>query len=724
MVPTLDLGCTKILSDGFSGSTIPVLSRNHYVGKINLYMFIRILPQHLVNQIAAGEVVERPSSAIKELIENALDAGATNIAVSIDDGGKSYMAVSDDGIGMHKDELEMCLLSHATSKLTTEDLFDIETFGFRGEALPSIASISKLSITSAPNVTDASNSAAPNNGWCLTSTGTGDFSLKPTNCNRGTLIEVRDLFFATPARLKFLKTDTAEAHSCHSIFNRLALAFPEITFKFTESRKVKFHYGATDAPSKRLADVLGTSFLNNVFEINAENDRLKLWGYAGVPTFNKASTEHQYFFVNRRFVKDKIFASALKSAYAGLAPSGRHAVAVLFLEIPFSEVDVNAHPAKTEVRFRGADRVRFFILSALKKSLESYGAVRPSTQLTNFFLEKQMEGFRKKSEATARAAREMMFGEKKIANDRLLWQDSRNRNNRLLSNQRYSEEFLGITGSQNHGVPVAYEDPSTRATTKLPEERGFRKKSNSEHLEMAIDVEENKSAEAVRTMHADGNELFPYSTPSSCASNTIPDMTAIGINNDDASPASFPQPFQINNTYIVTPHENGLMIIDQHAVAERITLERLKKNISLDSQTLLLPEIYHLPKARVEDFRKHKDLLIKFGIHFEELAGDLIRIDALPVILGNCNVQLLMDDITDELSTFGYIYSLDEIIHRILSKISCHCSLKAGIKLSLIEINYFINQIKTTKNIAQCCHGRPSYVILPIEDLDKFFERS
>jgi DNA mismatch repair protein MutL len=661
-------------------------------------MVIKVLPQNLINQIAAGEVIERPSSVIKELVENALDAEATKIEIKIDDGGKSYMAIGDDGVGMHRNELEMCALSHATSKLTTENLFNIQTFGFRGEALPSIASIARLAITSAAGEMSAPDSITTN-GWCLASTESGNFSITPSNRSRGTTVEVRDLFFATPARLKFLKSDAAETNSCRAMLSRFALAFHDISFKFVESRKVKFHYKATDKLRDRLADVLGTSFLDNVFEINTQSDELKLCGYIGVPTFNKASAEHQYFFVNHRFVKDKIFASALKSAYAGLMPGGRYAAAVLFLEIPFSDVDVNAHPAKIEVRFRNADRVRSFIFSTLKRSLESFGAAQPSNQLTRFFLEKQMEGFRKKSEIAAATEKGIISEEKKVANETALRRDWRRQGDDLHYGKLTDAEknkFAGIVQSTTATVysndellayPIQSHAPSTSITT-----------TNGDAISDDCSNKSNNS----------GENTFP----TAAAANAVADFSASS------------QPFQIHSTYIVAPHENGLMIIDQHAVAERITLERLKQNMSLDSQTLLLPEVYQLSKFHLENLRKHHDLLSKFGIHFEELAQDLIRIEALPAIFCNCNVKLLMDDIIDELSTFGYAYSLDEAIHRILSKISCHSSLRAGKKLSLAEMNHLINQIKTTQNIAQCCHGRPSYVILSTEDLDKFFERS
>ncbi|MDR0753666.1 MAG: DNA mismatch repair endonuclease MutL, partial [Holosporaceae bacterium] len=303
-------------------------------------MKIQLLSQNLINQIAAGEVIERPSSVIKELMENALDAGANEIVVKVIDAGKSFISVSDNGYGMSCESLKLCVLSHATSKLNSENLFDIHTFGFRGEALPSIASISRLSITSM----DGASSEA----WTISMEGAREPRISPANCKCGTVVEVRDLFFATPARLKFLKSNVAELDYCYDVFRRLALAFPEITFKFFDNDREKFFYSKTNNIRQRTYDVLGNSFGENTFEVKAEKDKLKLHGFIGVPTFNKTSSSYQHFFVNKRFVKDKNFVYILKSAYSGLVPSGRYPVAVLLLEMPYNEVDVNAHPAKIE----------------------------------------------------------------------------------------------------------------------------------------------------------------------------------------------------------------------------------------------------------------------------------------------------------------------------------------------------------------------------------------
>jgi DNA mismatch repair protein MutL len=597
-------------------------------------MGIRLLPQNLINQIAAGEVIERPASVIKELLENAVDAGATEIEVKVIDAGKSFISVSDNGCGMDRKSLELCVLSHSTSKLDDENLWNIRTFGFRGEALPSIASVSRLDITSA---TDASSEA-----WSIRLEGRENFGLSPATRSHGTTVEARDLFFATPARLKFLKSDSSELEACHSVINHAALAFPEISFRFLDSSKEKAFYAKVGDLQKRAEDVLGASFRENTFQINAEKDNLKLRGFIGVPTFNRASGNCQYFFVNGRYVKDRIFASALKSAYAGLTPQGRYAAAALYLEIPAQEVDVNAHPSKIEIRFREPEKIRQFIASELKGKLLSFGA---SVSLTG-----RLDEHRKKSMTTSL----------RPAN---------------FTGQNVRKTFPSMISTSNALKKFEKED----SPQGLPSGEQMDMPKEARQAEIPANVDE------------------------------ISLGTALG---------------QIDNTYIVALGDGDLIIVDQHAAAERIALEKLKNNVSLDSQTLLLPEICALSEAEMELLENNKDLLLKFGLHCEKLAKDLMTVSALPAILESCDAKSLITDLVDELATFGDSYSLDEKINRILSTISCHGSLRAGKKLTIEEMNSLLRRMEKTPNIAQCCHGRPSYVRLFAKNLNNFFERS
>jgi DNA mismatch repair protein MutL len=333
-------------------------------------MTIKVLPQNLINQIAAGEVVERPSSAVKELVENSIDAGADRVEISVVDGGKSLISITDNGRGMSADELELSIIRHATSKLEDEDLTNIKFLGFRGEALPSIASVSRLSITSKQEKEDEA--------WQIKVEGGRNLGLQPAPLSRGTRIEVRDLFFATPARLKFLKSDRAENSAVIDVINRLAMAHPEVSFFLDDGKKRKIKLNSSqseifEARLKRLSDIIGRDFADNAIKIDADREGVKLTGYAGLPTYNRGNSLAQYLFVNGRPVKDKFFHGCLRAAYQDVISHNRYPVVALFLDVPTNQLDVNVHPAKTEVRFTDQGNIRGLIIGAIKNALADAG---------------------------------------------------------------------------------------------------------------------------------------------------------------------------------------------------------------------------------------------------------------------------------------------------------------------------------------------------------------
>ena len=328
-------------------------------------MRIRHLPETLINQIAAGEVIERPAAAVKELVENALDAGARRVAVEINDGGKSLIRISDDGCGMNREELIAALDRHATSKLPNDDLLNIEHLGFRGEALPSIASVSRMTITSRAH--------QANEAWKISVEGGKKGVPHPAARPEGTLIEVRDLFYATPARLKFLKSDKAEYMAVKDTLSRLSMAFPSVAFKLIHNGVSSLNLPAVTAPSDRLGTLLGRDFADNSLMIEAERDGVRLSGYASLPTASRGTAKDQYLFVNGRPVRDKLLTGAVRGAYMDFLARDRHPAVALFVELSPEEVDVNVHPAKAEVRFRDSALVRGLIVSALKHALHEGG---------------------------------------------------------------------------------------------------------------------------------------------------------------------------------------------------------------------------------------------------------------------------------------------------------------------------------------------------------------
>jgi DNA mismatch repair protein MutL len=326
---------------------------------------LRRLPSNLVNQIAAGEVVERPASAVKELVENAIDAGSRRIAVSLKEGGRTFLSVVDDGTGMTREELALAVERHCTSKLPADDLTDIRTLGFRGEALPSIASVSRFTITSRP--------ASADSAWALAIDGGAKGEPKPAAHPAGTRVEVRDLFFATPARLKFLKEPRTESSHVADAMRRLAMAHPEISFRLESEERPLLDLPMAVSLLERLAAIMGREFANNALEIDANREGFRLTGFAGLPTLNRPTGQHQYLFVNGRPVRDKLLAGAVRGAYQDFLARDRHPMVALFLEAPTGLVDVNVHPAKTEVRFRDAGIVRGLIVGALRTALSAAG---------------------------------------------------------------------------------------------------------------------------------------------------------------------------------------------------------------------------------------------------------------------------------------------------------------------------------------------------------------
>jgi DNA mismatch repair protein MutL len=333
-------------------------------------MTLRILPQNLINQIAAGEVVERPASAIKELVENAIDAGATQITVELKDGGKEYISVTDNGCGMTKDELPLAIERHATSKLAEGDLMAIQTMGFRGEALPSLGAVSRMTLTSKTESADIA--------WRLKIEGGDKQDLEPASLNVGTRIEIQDLFFATPARLKFMKSNATELNHARDLLERLAMARPHIGFRLKNNDKELFDYAACEGDAQiayqmRLKQILGKEFFDNTIWVDAEREDYHIQGYVGLPTYSRSNASKQFFFINGRHVKDKVLFSAIKGAYHDLIAHDRAPVVVLYLTIPMREVDVNVHPAKTEVRFIDPSLLRSFIVSSIKHALVDRG---------------------------------------------------------------------------------------------------------------------------------------------------------------------------------------------------------------------------------------------------------------------------------------------------------------------------------------------------------------
>ena len=590
---------------------------------------LRQLPPVVVNRIAAGEVVERPASAVKELVENAIDAGSRRIDVTLLAGGQSLIAVRDDGIGMDRDELALAVERHCTSKLPDDDLLHIRTLGFRGEALPSIGAVSRLAVTSRRRGADEA--------WSLALEGGAKGAPVPAALAGGTLIEVRDLFFATPARLKFLKSPRAERDHALDAVTRLAMAYPEIAFTVTgDDNRALLRLSAQAGPPEegrraRLAAILGQEFADNALEISAARDGFVLTGLAGLPTLNRATSRDQYLFVNARPVRDKLLAGAVRGAYQDFLANDRHPMVALFLICPEDAVDVNVHPAKAEVRFRDAASVRGLIVGALRQALQG-AAHRASTTVADAAL-------------AAFAPR--------------AW-----------------------APSQGNG-----------------------------HRWAAPGLSEAAAAYAAQ---APFDDLAPSARPAQAA---------------DAEAASYPLGAalaQLHETYVVAETSDGLVIVDQHAAHERLVYERMKAALGASGvprQILLLPDVVELDQAAATRLMARAEELAELGFVIERFGAGAVLVREVPALVPGLDAKALVRDLADELAEWGDALSLKERLESVCGTIACHCSVRAGRRLSQAEMNALLRQMEATPHSGQCNHGRPTYVELKRADIERLFGR-
>lgn len=617
-------------------------------------MTIRILPNNLINQIAAGEVVERPASVLKELVENSIDAGATSIEVTLVDGGKSLMMISDNGKGMTPEELSLAVERHATSKLPDDNLFNINFLGFRGEALPSISSVARLTIIS--------RSKDAENAWKIEVNGGEKSAVIPAALSKGTRIEVRDLFYATPARLKFLKTAVAETGQCVDILNRIALANPHISFYLSDEKNKKIALNAQqgelfDARLKRLADVMGREFGENSILIDAQRESLRISGFVSLPTLNKANSLSQYLFVNNRPVRDKLLLGAIKGAYQDVLAHNRYPMCALFFDIDPAYVDVNVHPAKAEVRFYDNSLVRGLLVSAIRNALNSAGH-KASNVL-------DISGFVQDSVPT--------FGESPV--DKAL--------NNLPEQADLTENPLPI----HHGFQSSWGATRNSGVSRqvvLPElERNF-----------SVKVEDFQIDEA-RSM--------------------VEEVGPLGL-----------AKAQFHDTYIISQSADSIIIVDQHAAHERIVMEKMKDNFArgkVPSQMLLIPEIVDLKPSDKVRILEAAEELAKLGLVVEEFGSTAVIIRETPALLGECDVKALVCDLAEEMAEWGKGFELTDKLHLVCATMACHGSVRAGRRLNIEEMNRLLRDMERTNHSGQCNHGRPTYIELKLKDIEKLFHR-
>lgn len=618
-------------------------------------MPIRVLPSNLVNQIAAGEVIERPASVIKELVENAIDAGASKIEVTLEGGGKNLIMVNDNGKGIGKDELSLAVERHATSKLPDNDLFNINFLGFRGEALPSIASVAKMTISSRQQGADS--------GWQISVNGGDKGEVKPAAIPLGTRIEVRDLFYTTPARLKFMKADASETAQCVDMLQRIALANPQISFYLESDGKKKVALNACqgelfDSRQRRVADVMGGEFEENSVAISAGNDFCKISGFIGIPTYNKANSLSEFLFVNNRPVRDKLILGAIKGAYQDMMTSGRYPACAVFVEVEPMYVDVNVHPTKAEVRFYDNGAIRGLLVGSIRHALSLGGKKSAETGGLEHLLEHTLEENELPQQIYSNAERQADY----------------------VMRERTTEfTTTPFNNVKNYGGGHGRGSYSTMSIPAL-------------ESKFSVRVAEEPTAE------------------------TIAEVGELGL-----------AKAQFHNTYIISQTEDSIVIIDQHAAHERITMEKMKQSMAkheqVPTQMLLLPEVVDLSLSEKENVLEYAEQLAQLGLRLEEFGTSAVLVREIPALLGDTDVKKLVKDIAAEISEWGGEYALSDKIHHICATIACHGSVRAGRSLNIEEMNHLLRDMEKTEHSGQCNHGRPTYVKIKLSDIEKLFER-
>jgi DNA mismatch repair protein MutL len=619
---------------------------------------IHLLSPRLANQIAAGEVVERPASVIKELLENSLDAGARRIDVEVEQGGVKLLRVRDDGCGIPSDDLPLALARHATSKIRDlDDLERVMSLGFRGEALASISSVARLTMTS--------RTADADQAWQVETEGRDmEARVQPAAHPVGTSVEVRDLFFNTPARRKFLRAEKTEFEHLQEVIRRLALARFDVAFHLRHNGKTVFAlHEARDEISRarRVASVCGSAFLEQALPIQVERNGLHLWGWVGLPTFSRSQADLQYFYVNGRMVRDKLVVHAVRQAYRDVLYNGRHPTFVLFLELDPAAVDVNVHPTKHEVRFREGRTVHDFLYGTLHRAL---GEVRPEDQLA----------------APAAVAP-------------------------VVRPTGLEAGEFGPQGEMSLAANVLERPVAEPAWRPTASSGGYAPPSRP-----AGPVGTAEAQAAYREYFAPLPDSVPVSLPES---------------QGDIPPLGYALA-QLKGIYILAENAQGLVLVDMHAAHERITYERLKIAMAsegLKGQPLLVPESLAVSQREADCAEEHAAWFQRLGFELQRLGPETLAIRQTPALLKQAEASQLVRDVLSDLLEYGTSDRIQAHLNELLATMACHGAVRANRRLTVPEMNGLLRDMEQTERSGQCNHGRPTWTQLGMDDLDKLFLR-
>ena len=621
---------------------------------------IRRLPQSLINKIAAGEVIERPASVVKELMENAVDAGAGRIDVAVAGGGAEMVRVVDNGCGIPADDLPLAVASHATNKLAeADDLFQVATLGFRGEALASIAEVSRLRIRS--------RRAESQGGAELEVVGGKASEVVPCGCPAGTAVEVQNLFFNTPVRRKFLRTTQTEFGHLSEAFTRIALAVPQVHLSLRHNDREVFELPGSDGWLERIARFFGRELAENLIWVESAEGPVRLSGYAAHPAHSRSNNRMQYFFLNGRHIRDRALQHALGEAYRGLLTTGRYPIAFLTLEMPPEMVDVNVHPTKLEVRFQDSGRLYSQLLSTLRGKFLA-------TDLT-------------------------------------------------VHVQRTAEEDPGGSHDQQRAAELRQElvDWAKGKVASWDSPSGGASESPSHSA-----LDSGASAGCGRPLELTRLDRGPMPSGRAAAEQSGRPAGELAETPSEAF-AGRPTPaLQIHNRYLVAETEQGVTIIDQHALHERILYEQLRTRVlsgAIETQNLLVPEPVDLSPAEAAAALEHRELLGRLGMKIEPFGGDTVLVAGYPAMLANLSPVELLHELLERLLTGGRAPDRGDLLDELLHAIACTAAIKAGDRLAPEEIASLLEQRHLVDDPHHCPHGRPAALVFTREELDKQFKR-
>ncbi|SDC26873.1 DNA mismatch repair protein MutL [Candidatus Frackibacter sp. WG11] len=661
---------------------------------------IQLLSDEVINKIAAGEVIERPASVVKELVENSIDANSTEIEVHIDNGGKDLIQVIDNGQGMVRDDARLALERHATSKITeANDLFSIRTLGFRGEALPSIAAVSRMEIKT--------RTKEELGGTILKVEGGQIKQVKDIGCSVGTNIIVKDLFYNTPVRYKYLKTAATEISRISDIINRLALAYPEISFKLTHNQKKILESPGNDNLLDCILSIYGREIAKSMIKVNYEDKYMKISGYVSKPNINRASRKHQSFFINRRYIKSKVLSEAIGEAYHTLLAKGRHQIVILTIKLNPILIDVNVHPTKMEVNFSREKEVYNVVKDGVKEALQNTD-LAPQVKLN---ARKGSEQFNKnKTKKTNKESKKRQSSKEKLSNKR----QPKDEQQRL--NLTTGEKATNRRNKTNKSLSRKKEETKSNQQIKIqPKEakKESKQNDNKDHIEeeRKEQVRDKITQEKNDKEHNNHNKNINIREESE---------------EYDAVPTLFPLG-QVHKTYIVAQDEDGFYIIDQHAAHERILYNQILENFestTVQSQPLLIPLQLELTRPEIEILKEHQDNLEKLGFDIEHFGGQTYLVRAVPYLLHQLNTKEVTLDIIDNLLEKGSVKEPTKIIEDLIILISCRSAIKSGDKLVPGEMEELLKKLERTENKYTCPHGRPTIIHFSQSELAKKFKRN